>query len=204
MRRIPQLALVGLVATCGVLASCGEPAQNLPRGDSAVPAPTSSAPHDFSKPGPANQAASVVANALAPRLKDESNYVGLRITADGVEVILSGPPTASEVEAVNATKGATPTLLAAGHADPSIPVPIAVRTVAHSLSELLALTHRLQTDTASWAARGITFSSFGPDIVQDVVVLHLQNYSPASAAELEKAYGPLLVVATENQTVSAS
>lgn len=198
-----QLARIGLIAAmCGAIASCGEPAQTQPRVDPAVPAPMSSALPDFSKQGPANHAASVVANSMAPGLNNEANFVGLRITAEGLEVILSGRPTKAEDAVLNSTKATTAAILDAAHADPSIVVPIYVRTVPNSLGVLLDLTQRLAADAPSWAARRITFSSFGPDIVQDVVVLHLQTYTPAAAEDLEKAYGPLLIVSTESQTVS--
>ncbi len=141
---------------------------------------------------------------MAAALAKESNFVAERITAQGLEVELSGPPTAAEAELMASSLADEPNALSAKHADPTIHVPIYARIVQNSLASLQALTRQLSADSASWAAKGINFTSWGPDATNDVVTLHLAQYTPAVAAELGSAYGPLLAVATKNQVAAGS
>ncbi|WAH98839.1 hypothetical protein [Arthrobacter sp. MMS18-M83] len=155
-----------------------------------------------------NFAAHVVCEDLAPALSKEANFFALRITAQGLEVILSSPPTPAQIALINTESQPTvqARIFSKNHLDPAtVPhVPICFRTVPNSMATLMALTHRLVADAPSWAAKGINLSAVGPDVVSDTVVVHLAKYSPAAASVLVRTYGSLLQVAPKSRSVSPS
>ncbi len=172
----------------------------------AVPASAATSPGpDFITDRNANYAVALVSNDLAAALGADSGLVGQRVTATGLEVMVSSEPSALELAAVaSATKSQTAALSANG-IDPTVyRVPITFLVVPNSLATLTKLTDQLTNDQASWAAKGIVFSSWGPDLDNDVVGLKLQSYTAEAKTALEAAYGPLLQVSAVAETASGS
>ncbi len=172
----------------------------------AVPASAATSPGpDFTVDRNANFAAAMVSNDLATALGADAGVVGQRVTAAGLEVMVSSQPNAAELAAVaSVTKSQAATLSANGIDPTAYRVPITFRVVPNSLATLTKLTDQLTSDQATWTAKGILFSSWGPDVDNDVVGLRLQNYTPAAAAALEAAYGPLLKVSAVSEKAAAS
>lgn len=167
--------------------------------------PSASALPDFVNAQVPNFAADVVSEDLTPVLEKTTNYVGQRITAAGLEVVLSSASTAAETALIDLEATAQATALTKFGIDPStISVPISVRIVPNSLATLTNLVGQLNSDQDAWAAKGISLDSWGPDLNSDLVVVHLQSYSATAAQEIESAYGPLVTVAAGDQSSSAS
>jgi hypothetical protein len=129
----------------------------------------------------------------------------MRITAAGLEIVLSGAPTEAARAAVAAAQADEARTFVAYRVPASTgPVPISFRVVAHSRAVLNGLTAQLTADAHRWNARGIALSSWGPDLSSDKVLVHLLHYSAAAAHELEAGYGALVQVAIGSQGASAS
>jgi len=145
-----------------------------------------------------NAKAMLAADSLAPLLtpppsvglvgstsNEDNGFAGEAITAQGLEISLA--PT---------VRGLT---------DPDLPtsvngVPIVVRHVVHSQTQLLAVTDAINVDRLDWNAKSNTaaLSTWGPDYGSNKVVVHLTNYSADVGAAIEAKYGSSLVsVATD-------
>jgi hypothetical protein len=156
---------------------------------------------DFGADPAANFAAFLVSEDVAAALGADPGVVGQRITPTGIEISVTGEPTDEQRAAAAAVASSEASTLAAGGADPAVErVPITFRVVPNSRASLDDLTSRLLADAPSWSARGIVFSSWGPDLDHDVVGLRLQAYAPKAARALEATYGPLLQVSATSET----
>lgn len=160
---------------------------------------------DFITDRNANFAAALVSNNLASALGTDSGVVGQRVTAAGLEVTVSSEPNATELAAVALVTKTQAAALSASDIDPTVyRVPITFRVVPNSLATLTKLTAQLTDDQSAWAAKGIIFSSWGPDLDNDVVGLRLQTYNQEAAAALEAAYGHVLRVSAVSETAAPS
>gem|GEM_PF-1757952 len=188
-------ALLGTIAALTISAGAAVP---------AAAASASTGP-DFSSDRTANFAAALVSEDVAKALGADPTLVGQRVTPSGLEVTVSAEPTVSQRAAVaTVAKNQAATLSAHGISTSAVAVPITFRVVPNSFAALNALTARLTADADTWRAQGISFSSWGPDLDNDVVTLRLQNYSAQAAATLQATYGPLLTVATTSEGARAS
>ena len=160
---------------------------------------------DFVSDPTANLAAALVSQDLESGFASDPNFVGERITASGLEISLSAQPSAAQRTLVDSAVTRESTTLRAGGVEPAANyVPITFRVVPNSLASLNDLTDRLTRDAPGWSAGGAAFSSWGPDVNSDLVVLRLQNYSRTAAAALQAAYGPLLQVSPESEEAIGS
>ena len=179
----------------------------LTAGSATPPTPpaAAAAPPDFVHDQAANFAADAVSEDLAPTLEKSPGFVGQRVTADGLEVDVSGMPTGAENRLVaNEAGGEKATLVRFGFDRSTLRVPIAFRSVPYSLATLIEVTRRLDADSGSLAASGIPLASWGPDIDTDTVVVHLADYTDAAAYRLKARYGATIRVAAGNESLSAA
>ncbi len=168
-------------AVCGALCLAGCADDSITGGtekESASPTESSSGPvgansgPDYAKNVAANRRAAEVASQFVPAIEKDSSYGGVTIVASGLRVAVAGTPSPEVAEAVAGMRKT---------------VPVTVWSVEHSLSELKALTDRIDGDP--WAEKGINLSSWGPDEETNVVVITLTKYSPQAAKQLADAYG---------------
>lgn len=194
------MKLIKIVAGIG----CAGAVVFLSLGPSPARASTT-APPDFVNDPVANFAADVVSEDLQPALEVASNFVGQQTTAAGLQIDLSSAATAAQTVLIadEATKQVA-SLAKFGIDGSTVTVPISVNVVPNSLATLQGLTSRLDADQAAWAAKGISLSSWGPDITSDSVVVHLQDYTADSAKQITAAYGPLVTVADVSESAAGS
>jgi hypothetical protein len=190
MRKNMSLSYLG----CTILVLVGGIALG---GASAVP----SGP-DYATDQAANFAAAAVSDRLQPVLSDvvlHPHFAGIQITPAGLEISLSGAATAAEQALAQDSAVQTAAFAAwkvpAGQGQ----VPVVFRPVPNSWATLNSLTGTLNADAASWAAKGVQLSSWGPDVSSNSVVVHLESYSDAAAAALTSKYGSAISVAKDSQ-----
>jgi len=159
---------------------------------------------DYLRDQERNHQAALFAQDVQASLESQADFGGLRITSDGVEISTVGSPADSVRSAVaEAAKNR--------HADQMgavggvvQEVPVIYREVKHSMAELNSLTSRIDSEQMGLSQQGLTLASWGPDVVDNVVVVHLRQYSQDVAKQLEARYGDAVRVATESQDVVES
>ena len=112
-------------------------------------------------------------------LVNAPDYAGMQIVPGGVEIDLTGEPSA----AVSAVLSGDQTFF------DSKAIPVLIRHVARTQNQLQALADRLKSDQAAWNAQGITLTSWGPDIESNTVKLTLAHYTSDAEAALTSRYG---------------
>jgi len=121
-----------------------------------------------------------------------NSYAGVSIVTSGLEISLSGAPPASVLAAISTSA------VTSG-------VPVSIRKVSYSSSQLEQLTKSIFADEPKLRSEGIALSYFGPEYDSNRVVVHFKQYSSALAAQMTARYNSsMLAIGTDSTTYSAS
>jgi hypothetical protein len=117
----------------------------------------------------------------------DSSIVGYAITARGLQIVVSGAPSAFLARAIAKNRTG---------------IPVAIRVVPRSAGQLAAVQARIGSDARYWKQRGVVISVWGPDLASDKVQITLTHYSRRAAAMLIARYGAEWVrISTASATI---
>jgi hypothetical protein len=114
-------------------------------------------------------------SALRPLSRQyDTTIAGIAITAHGLQVSVAGHLSAVLAQAIRTEADG---------------VPVTVKVVAHSQTQLEAVQARIGKDAAYWREHGVILSAWGPDLSSDKVLVSLAHYSARAAAAITVRYG---------------
>ncbi len=138
-----------------------------------------------------NAAGAEVAESVQRHAATTPGFAGLRITATGVEISVTGKVPAALVGAVRAARTGVKVQN----------VPVSYRRVPFSQTQLLATATDLRIKATMLRHRGIDLAAWGPDVATDTVLIHLRKFSAANARLLTDMYKSRVTVATSDTPV---
>jgi hypothetical protein len=186
-RRSPRRLVVAGIAVLVIASSasaCSDRQSGAPGGSQ-----TSSPVTDWRTSTDGNVSAQQASDCVVPLAQADPaiGYFNVAITPAGLEVAQTQAPSKQLLASYQSAAGA---------------VPVHVRVVAHSGTELQAVSDRIRAAVVDGKLDGVQVTDWGADYASDLMVIHLVTYSATVAKDLESKFGPLVSVSTKPGMVS--